>query len=98
MMLRLINGAGLRKVDSGLKMLIKPILFWLVASQNYKKKLKDVHAVPDVSQGQVVSSGDESSRSDEVLDPVQDLDEALDGLGRGLGGSLGNDRILKIGL
>ena len=72
-----------------------------MASQNCKKiikKLKDVLAVPDVSQGQVVSSGDESSWSDEVLDPVQDLDEALDGLGRGLGGSLSNDRILKVGL
>ena len=28
-LLRLINGAGLRKVDSGLKMLFEPIYFWL---------------------------------------------------------------------
>ena len=35
--LRLINGAGKRRVDSGLNILIKPILFWLVASQYYKK-------------------------------------------------------------
>ena len=33
----LINGTGWRKVDSDLKMLIKPIYFWLVASQYYKK-------------------------------------------------------------
>ena len=37
MLLRLINCAGQRKVDSGLKMLIKPIYYWLVASQYYKK-------------------------------------------------------------
>ena len=39
MFLRLIKGAGLRKVDSGLKMMIEPISFWLVASQ-YKKLIK----------------------------------------------------------
>ena len=38
MLLRLIKGDGWRKVDSGLKMLIKPILFWLVAGQFYKKE------------------------------------------------------------
>ena len=37
MLLRFINGACLRKVDSGLKMLIEPIYFWLVASQFDKK-------------------------------------------------------------
>ena len=33
----LIISVGKRKVDIGLKMLIKPIQFWLVASQYYKK-------------------------------------------------------------
>ena len=37
MLLRLINGDGWRKVDSGLKMLFEPIKAWLVANQNYKK-------------------------------------------------------------
>ena len=37
MSLRVINSAGERKVDSGLKMLIEPIYFWLLASKNYKK-------------------------------------------------------------
>ena len=36
-LLVLINGAGLRKVDRGLKMLIQPIKYWLVAIQLYKK-------------------------------------------------------------
>ena len=36
MLLRLINGTGYRKVDSGLKTLIKLIYFWLVASKYYK--------------------------------------------------------------
>ena len=40
-MLRLISGKGLRKVDSGMKMLFYPILFWLVASQYYKKGGRD---------------------------------------------------------
>ena len=39
MLLRLINGAAQRKVDSGLKMLIKPIQYWLVASQYYENIL-----------------------------------------------------------
>ena len=30
-LLRLINGSGKWKLDSGLKMLIEPIQFWLVA-------------------------------------------------------------------
>ena len=34
-MLRLINSPGQRKVDSGLKILIKPIKLWQVASHNY---------------------------------------------------------------
>ena len=38
MSLRLINVAGMRNVDSGLKMLIETIYFWLVASQYYNKK------------------------------------------------------------
>ena len=37
MLLRLINRSCLRKGDSGLKMLIKSIWFWQVASQHYKK-------------------------------------------------------------
>ena len=37
MLLRLINSAGQRKVDNGLKIQIKPIQIWLVASQFYKK-------------------------------------------------------------
>ena len=36
MWLMLINGAGQRKVDSGLKMLFGPIQFWPVASKYYK--------------------------------------------------------------
>ena len=39
MQLRLINGAGKRQADIGLKMMIKPILFWLVAIQRFKKVL-----------------------------------------------------------
>ena len=31
-MLRFINGAALKEVDSGLKTLIEPIYYWLVAS------------------------------------------------------------------
>ena len=38
MLLRLITSAGLRKVDNGLKMLIKFIKYWQVASQYYKKE------------------------------------------------------------
>ena len=34
MLLWIFNGAGDRKVDGGLKMLIKPIWFWLVARRN----------------------------------------------------------------
>ena len=33
MFLRLINGIALRKVDSGLKMLIEPIFYWLVSDK-----------------------------------------------------------------
>ena len=33
------QGTGLRKLDSGLKMLIKPISLWLAASQFYKNTL-----------------------------------------------------------
>ena len=36
-LLRLFNGAGERKVNSGLKMLIEPIWFWVVDRQFYKK-------------------------------------------------------------
>ena len=39
MLLRLINGAGQRKADSGFKMLIESLYFWLVASKYYKKVL-----------------------------------------------------------
>ena len=41
MLLRLINGAGQGKVDSGFNMLIEFILFWLVASQYCKKTQKN---------------------------------------------------------
>ena len=34
-----INSAGSRKVDSGLKILMNPIWFWLLARQFYKKIL-----------------------------------------------------------
>ena len=37
MLLRLAKGAGYRKLDSGLKMSIEPLKFWLVASHYYKK-------------------------------------------------------------
>ena len=37
MLLRLINSAAQRKLDSGLKMLIEPAMYWPVASQYYKK-------------------------------------------------------------
>ena len=37
MLLRLNNSTVKRKVDSGLKMLLEPILGWIVASENYKK-------------------------------------------------------------
>ena len=37
------QGAGWSKVDSGLKMLIEPIYFWLVASQYYKKVICFYH-------------------------------------------------------
>ena len=37
MLLRLINGAALRKVNSDLKMLTEPIQKWLVVSK-YRKK------------------------------------------------------------
>ena len=51
MMLRLINGGGQRKVDSGLKMLIEPIQFWLVANQYKKASLVGRHLikVPELS-------------------------------------------------
>ena len=41
-MLRLINGAGYGKVDSGLKMLIEPIKFWQVASKYYRKIFESI--------------------------------------------------------
>ena len=37
MLLRFTNGAGQRKVDKGLKKLIEPIQYWLVAIQFYNK-------------------------------------------------------------
>ena len=37
MFLRVINRSVYRIVDSGLKMLLEPILYWLVASQYYKQ-------------------------------------------------------------
>ena len=40
MLPRLINGAGKKKVDSGMKMLIEPIKDWLVANRFYKKTKK----------------------------------------------------------
>ena len=43
MLLRLIDDTSLMKVDIGLKMLIEPIYFWLVASQCYKKPLSSFH-------------------------------------------------------
>ena len=39
MTLKIINGTGWRKLDSGLKMLIELILFWRVASQFYKNRI-----------------------------------------------------------
>ena len=41
MLLKLNDGAGLKKVESSLKMLIKPINDWLVASQFCKKLVDD---------------------------------------------------------
>ena len=38
MLLMLIDGAALRKVDSGFKILIHPSLYWLMASRYYKKR------------------------------------------------------------
>ena len=66
MLLRLINGACKRKVVSGLKMLIKPIQFGLVASQYYQKysRISNLEAENGAKTHQVrncVNSGDVGS-------------------------------------
>ena len=42
MLLRLNNNAAKRKVDRGLKMLIKPIKYWVVASSYNEKQYQQV--------------------------------------------------------
>ena len=79
MLLRLINGTGSRKVDSGLKMLIEPIQFWPVASQCYKKiqDEPDVDGEPDVVKGE----GDDENQPDDSGQRLEnhfpDLDRAV---------------------
>ena len=44
MLLRLINGAAQRKVNTGLKDLIKRIQYWLMSSLYYKKDILEKRA------------------------------------------------------
>ena len=53
MLLKSNNGAGWRKVDSSLKMLIKSIYYWLVASQYCKKLVDDGDPSGKSKQGTV---------------------------------------------
>ena len=60
MLQRLISGTGKWKVDSGLNMLIEPIQFWLVASENYKKRQQMGCGIS--SSGHIVLVGIEKSQ------------------------------------